>query len=207
MVRAAFNANRLLHAARIRGLFLAALLLTASSGCSLLETCGCISAPPPAPVNEVIAFIYDQVQFVSDSANHGRPLPGLVGRVYLSHAEENKSNMVEASGMMVAEMFDATPGKEPRKLADWRFDKESLKQLKKRDLVGMGYTLFLPWENYDPAIKKVQVRVWYEEPGKASHFAEPQILALKSAEQAPIVQRIDYEYAPAQRAGLLPTPK
>jgi hypothetical protein len=200
----AFNSKMSQRVARFLGLSVVVALLAASSGCALLETCGCKFAPPPSPpINDVTAFWYEQVQIVQDPQNGGRPLPGLVGRVYLGSGDTKKV-MVEANGAFYAEMWDETPGAEPRKLVDWSFDKESLKQLKRPDFVGMGYTLFLPWETYSPAFKKVQVRMWYVEPGKAPRYAEPQTIALKSGDQAtPLVQQINYEYAPGQR--VMPT--
>ncbi len=197
MFRAAINSNRSLRAARLGGLVLVGVLLALSSGCSLMETCGCISPAPPPAVNEVTTFWYEQIQYVQDTEHQGQSLPGLAGRVWL-HSTDVK-NMVEARGFLYAEMYDTTPGAEPRKLADWSFDKDNLKLLKRKDVIGMGYTLFLPWETYRPEIKRVQLRLAYVEPGKAPQFAEPQILALKAAEPAPLIVKTEYEYAPAER--------
>ncbi len=45
----------------------------------------------------------------------------------------------------------------------------------------------------------------YLEPGKLPRYAEPQVIAVRSSEPAPLVQQINYEYAPVQRD--IPTPK
>jgi len=48
-----------------------------------------------------------------------------------------------------------------RPLEEWRIDRESLKKLEHRDAIGLGYTLFLPWEGYKPELNHVRLRVSY----------------------------------------------
>jgi len=48
-----------------------------------------------------------------------------------------------------------------RPLEEWRIDRESLKKLEHRDAIGLGYTLFLPWEGYKPELNHVRLRVCY----------------------------------------------
>ena len=45
----------------------------------------------------------------------------------------------------------------------------------------------------------------YLEPCKLPRYAEPQVIALRLSEPAPLVQQINYEYALVQRD--IPTPK
>jgi hypothetical protein len=181
-----------------------AVFLAAAPGCSFLnpfETKG-PDLPPPS-VDEMQAFCYDAIRFVKDSENGKRPLPGLVGKAWLFSGSE-KRLPVEANGSICAELYDVTAGTQPRKLADWTFDKETLKLLKQSDKIGLGYTLFLPWETYTPEIKNVEVRLWYVEPGKQPRYADQQVIALKSpADQItpPLVQQINLPNVPVQRAG------
>lgn len=207
MFRAAFNSKAALRAKRLCRLSWIAVLLAASNGCSLLETCGCISPPPPPPVNAMLAFCYEQVQFVADKANGERPLPGLVAKVWLSSGDSIKSTMVEANGVIHAEMYDMTPGVQPHQVAEWTFDKDTLKSTKQTDKIGMGYTLFLPWDTYSPQIKRVQVTLMYGEPGKPWRSGEPQIITLKNSDSPPpLVQQINVPNAPIGAAGMQMTP-
>ncbi|HZZ82808.1 MAG TPA: hypothetical protein VFE62_30190 [Gemmataceae bacterium] len=207
MFSALIRIKRSLSALRLSALLLTGVLLTVSSGCGIMQTCGCYSPSSP-PVNEVTAMWKDQIYLAANSENGGRPMPGLAGRVWLGC--EQVKGMVEADGMIFAELIDETPGSEGRKLADWRFDKDNLKLLKRNDIVGMGYTLFLPWETYDPRVKRVQLLVAYQESHGTPHFvyAEPQLLTLKRPEQQPLIQQVEYTWTPDQfRQPPAPLPK
>ena len=48
-----------------------------------------------------------------------------------------------------------------------RIDKDTLKRLRKKDFIGEGYTIFLPWATYKPEITRVQLKARYE-PSKGS---------------------------------------
>jgi hypothetical protein len=187
-----------------------AVFLAAASGCSFMDPFEPKdpSLPPPS-VNEMLAFCYDGIYVVTDKVNGERPMPGLVGQIYLASGGP-KSVMVEANGAIHAELFDMTPGVQPKKLVEWTFDKETLKKLKHPDRFGMGYPLFLPWETYNPEIKRVQVQMSYLEPGKQRCYADMQIIVLKSPGEkapAPLVQQINLPNVPVSRMGstMMPT--
>ena len=141
------------------------------------------------PVSIVMARWDHRVRITENSANGGMPLPGLAGRVYLFHDKDT----VDADGAILVQMFDASevrPGTPPRKLVSWQFDPENLKRLKREDIAGNGYTLFLPWEEYDPAIKKVQLQVVYYPKNGSPYFASPQVMTLQGDGPPPtVIQR------------------
>lgn len=184
--------------------FVAAVLLAVAPGCvSMMEMCGYKSPPPPPPpVKEIMAAFSDEVNFVADTVSNQRRFPGLVARVYLMSGGL-KSVMVEATGSIRAEMYDATPGVQPTKLAEWNFDPHALALLKHTDMVGMGYTILFPWEGYRPEIKRVQIRMWYIEEGQQPRFTE-QVVSLRPTDQRPITQLITSTEVPALRAALMP---
>ncbi len=181
-----------------------AVFFAAVSGCSFMDPFENKDLPPPA-VNEMLAYCHDGIYVVMDKVNGERPMPGLVGQVYLASGGL-KSVMVEANGAIHVDLYDVTPGVQTHKLVDWTFDKETLKVLKRADKIGLGYTLFLPWETYHPDVKKVQVQMSYLEPGKQPRYGDSQIIAIKTpSEKAPppppVVQQINLPNVPIQRAG------
>jgi hypothetical protein len=130
-----------------------------------------------APAISVTTFWYEQIYEVADAAK-GKSVPGIAGRVWL--ASENTKAVVEANGCFFVEMYN-TSAQTPVKLAEWRFDAATLKSLKRTDIVGPGYTLFLPWDDYRAEITQVELRVLYmPEDGSRPRRAEPQILRLRT---------------------------
>jgi hypothetical protein len=112
---------------------------------------------------QVVATWSPQVAWRPDPTRGGMPVPGLDGRVYLFG--QRLDIPVAADGVMVIDLIDETPalaGGPPVMLEEWRFDPETLKLLLRRDAVGWGYNLFLPWSTYRPDVAKVQLRVRFE---------------------------------------------
>ena len=180
------------RALRIGSLLMVGLLLVVSSGCSLFDQCSLCkpSEPPPAPpqsINHVLTIWDPRVFTAADTQQRGRTMPGLAGRVYLLSEESKK--MEEATGRMFVEMYDVTAvpaGGEAKKLVEWNFDPASLKKLLREDQIGKGYTLFLPWETYQPEVKQIKLQLAYVEPNGAPHYAEPTMVTLKSFEPVTI---------------------
>ncbi|MBM3997126.1 MAG: hypothetical protein FJ303_23695 [Planctomycetes bacterium] len=130
-------------------------------------------------VNDVMTLWDNRVRITQDSVNSGRPLPGLVGRIYLFSNDRN----VDAAGFLVVTMHDASkPNGE--KLAEWRFDPKSLKLLKRKDHLGDGYTLFLPWEDYRPEMRQVKLQACYVPQKGAPRYTDPSRVTLQTEEEA-----------------------
>ena len=117
--------------------------------------------PMGAPCRVVVAWA-PEVRFAPDPAHGGVPSPGIAGRIFL-FGEEITSPFL-AEGAVVIDVNDDTPGKgnAALPLEEWRIDKDTLKRLERRDAVGWGYTIFLPWATYKPEIKQVQMRLRFE---------------------------------------------
>lgn len=139
------------------------LVLTALSGCAITQPHMLFSKTAPAEPAQVVATWSNRVSFVPDPANNGVPAPGIAGRVYLFGPTPDFP--MSGNGNMVVDLYDDSPRNgQPSSvhLEQWRFDPATLQQLFKKDTIGMGYTLFLPWGTYRPDIKIVHLAVKYE---------------------------------------------
>jgi hypothetical protein len=128
---------------------------------------------PTGNVCQVLVTWNPEVVFAPDPAHGGTPAPGIAGRLYLFGPEINYP--LTGDGCVVVDLYDDTPsagGKAPVLLEEWRIDKDTLKRLERRDAVGWGYTLFLPWGTYRPEITQVQLRLRYETGQGAPLYAE-----------------------------------
>lgn len=145
----------------------------ATSGCVHLPKTGSDDDMPHGAVCQAVATWNHQVVFAPDPAHGGAEGPGLVGRLYLFGPEI--SYPLIDDGSVVVDLFDGTkPAGEgpPIPLEEWRIDPTTLKRLAKRDMIGWGYTLFLPWGTYKPEISQVHLKVRYITAKGNPFFAE-----------------------------------
>jgi Bacterial type II and III secretion system protein len=113
---------------------------------------------------------------------------GLLGQVWLSN--DWTGEMLDANGSLHVEAYDLT-SKTPIKLSEWRFDRESLKKLKRTKDIGRGYALFLPWESHGPEITQIELRIVYmPENGDQPLHAEPQVIRLNSSAQLRMTPKV-----------------
>jgi hypothetical protein len=150
---------------------------TTNSFLSVNETLG--AAPSGSPCRVAAAWI-PQVTWTEDPTRNGAPTPGIAGRIYL-FGEDMKLPLT-AEGAIVVDLFDETPGrpKASAPIEEWRFDKDTLKRLQRKDPVGWGYTLFLPWGSYKPDTTQVQLRVRFEPPKGYPLYASSAPLTFKN---------------------------
>jgi hypothetical protein len=135
-----------------------------AAGCvSLASLVPDTDAPPTGPICEVATWWNPQVVFSPDPTRHGTPIPGLAGRLYLFG--ENKGVSLSGEGSVVIDLFDPARadgqgGVMP--VEEWKIDKDTLQRLQRRDAIGWGYTLFLPWSTYRPDFTKLTMRARFE---------------------------------------------
>jgi hypothetical protein len=137
----------------------AALCLTAA-GCVTLggPMLHKVALPPQGPAGEVAVAWEPQVYFVPDFANGGVSRPGLVGRMYLFGPADG--HPVEADGRLRVNLYaDDSCGGPPKEY--WEFPPHVLKTFLRKDTVGWGYTLYLPWYTYSPETTNVRLAVVY----------------------------------------------
>jgi hypothetical protein len=140
----------------------------------LLLLSGCVhfdlqswSSDEPAPheVCQVVSTWTPEVLFLPDPTKGGAPGPGLTGRVYLFGPEVKTP--LTGKGTLTVDLYDDAPlaeGKAPVLLEEWRFDRATLKRLCRKDAIGRGYTLFLPWGTYRPELTHIHLQIRYDPP-------------------------------------------
>lgn len=142
---------------------------------------------PPSATHRVQACFEDRLVAAEDAFNRGAKIAGLSGTVYLFANESNQT--IEARGTIEVEAYDVASA---TKRAAWTLDARSLEKLKRKDLVGVGYRLFLPWEGDARDVKLV---VTYRPAKGNACQAEPARLSLRNGDSG-IVQ-VGHQ-APAQ---------
>jgi hypothetical protein len=130
-------------------------------------TAGCVTIswdesgngpPPPAAPCQVVTFWENHVTFAPDPARGGVNAPVLLGKLYLFGPEIGFP--LNGDGSLVVQLEDESAGK-PVPLEVWNFDPETLKRCQRKDAVGWGYSVCLPWGTYRPDVSKVHLRVCY----------------------------------------------
>jgi len=129
----------------------------------------------PVPCEVVVAW-NPEVLSRPDPANRGMPTPGLGGRMYLFG--EGNDCPLAGDGCVVVDLYLDISPKASVPLEEWRIDRDTLKRLLRKDAVGWGYTLFLPWGTYKPEIKQVQLRARYEPVKGVPLYAESSTVVL-----------------------------
>jgi hypothetical protein len=155
------------------------------AGCVTLDSSTFVRKAGPPPVCQVVATWYPEVIFTADPAHNGEPSPGLGGRIYLFGPEV--SCPLVGDGSIVVDLYDDThvdKAQHPAPLEEWRIDRDTLDRLKRRDAVGWGYTVFLPWGTYRPDLVHIHLRLRYEPHDATPLYAESGPMVLRSKENA-----------------------
>jgi hypothetical protein len=157
--------------------FLAAL----GAGCVTTGSTPTVSDAPPAGIPcQVVATWQPNVMYTPDPARGGISAPGLAGRLYLFGPEIDFP--MGSDGSAVVDLYDMTHDPSaPVMLERWNIDKETLKRLAKKDAIGWGYTLFLPWGSYRPDVSRVLLKVCYEPQKGTPLYAESSPVTLTNA--------------------------
>ncbi len=143
--------------------WLIAATLFAVSGCVLPGKFITLDVAPAVQPASVVAAWSPKVTLTPDPANGGVPAPGLAGRVYLFGPMADFP--LTGDGTMTIELFDDTPRNgQPSSvhLEQWQFDAVTMKRLLKKDAIGMGYTVFLPWGSYRPDVRQVHLSLRFD---------------------------------------------
>src|SRR5262249_54984506 len=155
----------------------------------LLSGVGCVGteaflgpsepAPPTGVPHQVVVTWDNHVIAATDPVNGGEKRPGIAGRMYLFGQRIDFPMACE--GSVVVDLYDegnVGPDGAPRMLEEWRFDSVTLKKLLRQDMIGWGYTLYLPWGTYRPDITQVQLKLRFDPVKGPSLFADssPMIL-------------------------------
>jgi hypothetical protein len=140
------------------------------------------------------------IAFAPDPVHGGEPIPGLVARVWLFGPDDGSAssdgdsrregvsdkpgyhgNPLNPDGELLAGVWDLSPkatGGAPKLLELWHIDREAAKKFCRKDSIGDGYTLFLPWSTYNVDLKQVNVMLRFNSADGRSLASAPQTLTL-----------------------------
>ncbi len=107
---------------------------------------------------QMIATWENTVSWAPDPTRGGTSMPGLSGRLYLFGQEVGFPTA--GDGKISVLLSEETNGAVVQKEV-WNIDAATLKTWLRRDKIGWGYTMFLPWTTYRPEITKVRLKVFY----------------------------------------------
>jgi hypothetical protein len=147
-------------------------------GAALLLS-GCVVLPeflqksgelPKGQVCQIVATWNKEVVFPPDPVNGGRPSPGLAGRLYLFGRQIDFPLAGDGSLTVDLNCLEDPADRPPRER--WQFDRDNLTKLLRKDVIGWGYTLFLPWGTYQTNVSQVRIKVRYDPPQGAPLFTE-----------------------------------
>lgn len=139
------------------------------------------------PAISECAMIWAGLNITQDSVNGGQPLPGIAGRMYLIGPD--RGTPVIAEGKVVVDMYVPAEGGS-RLIERWEVDAQTLKRLARKDSIGDGYTLFLPWASYNPELTQAQMRLaFHPKSGANPIYASPAMLNLRPQGPIPIETR------------------
>ena len=133
--------------------------------------------PPGAQARQVMVAWNNQILTTSDTQNGNRPIPGLAGRLYVFGEEVGRPLEAPGTATIVVYAVDKNNKISPP-LTNWILDSVALQKLGRKDAIGFGYTLFLPWPEFNPEIRRVKLDVQYVPDGGQPLFAPSSTLAL-----------------------------
>lgn len=121
----------------------------------------------------------NKVVFAPDTTKGGEPMPSLIVRVWLFGPDEGTP--ISPDGEVLVALWDNSPkmmGGKPHLNELWHIDRETAKKFRKLDAIGDGYTLLLPWSNYNVDIKQVNLVVRYNGADGRALASSPETLSI-----------------------------
>lgn len=145
------------------------------------------TAPKGTTVSEV-SMIWKGLAVTQDSLNGGRPLPGIAGRMYLIGPDLGTPLLCD--GKAIIDMYHPNDKGKLQLLERWEIDSVTLQRLARQDVIGHGYTLFLPWSTYSTSIVQAQMRVTFV-PAQAANpvYGPPTMVNIRPAAPIPIQEQ------------------
>jgi hypothetical protein len=160
-----------------RGIAVAAPLLALLSGCVGLDgtVLNPLAPPPPGAPCQVVAFWQPQVFYPPDTVNGGVGSATLAGRIYLYGPQIDAP--MPADGTLTVVAYDGAtpvgPQSVPLPGGAWVLDSDALRRLLKKDMVGWGYTVPLPWPDMPPDLTRVQLKACFKPAKGPPLYTEP----------------------------------
>lgn len=139
-------------------------LLAINTGCQTMSfTAPWTESAPIGNPNEVVAIWQDGVDVQLDANHGGMPIPGFAGRiVFMQSSNGQAGQSVLVTGPLKVLLYDDRPTQGPPvPLETWTILPEHLSLLVKKDMMGWGYSIWLPWNTYRKDIQNVKMTVEY----------------------------------------------
>ncbi len=138
-----------------------------AAGCTITENS--LWPAPPAPC-KIEATWNNRVAFAADPTQNGKMNPGLAGRLYLFG--EVDGNPMICDGALTVVMYDESTSGQSVMVEQWVIDPATLNRLVRKDIIGLGYTLFLPSARYKPEMSTIRLKSCYQRKNAAPLFTE-----------------------------------
>lgn len=115
-------------------------------------------------IAQVAAVWADGLVMQADPAQGGRITPGFAGRVYFFNQDMSQTR--QADGTLTISLYDNTQAAaaDPPPKEVWNLDAATLASIQKRDAVGWGYNIWLPWSTMSAKTNAVTLVVEYRDP-------------------------------------------
>jgi hypothetical protein len=123
---------------------------------------------------ELAAKWQNEVRMTPDPTRGGAQTPVLAGRVYLF---DMKGLPMTANGTLHFELADPSQSP-PKVLEQWSIDKVTVAKMERRDTIGLGYSVILPWATFRPDLTRVHLRACYKPENGPPVYTSPSDLAL-----------------------------
>jgi hypothetical protein len=153
----------------------------------------------------------NKIVYAPDPTHGGDPVPGLLARLYVFGPDE--SVPLDPDGELVIGVWDMAPkatGGQPALMELWHIDREAAAKFRKRDFMGDGYTLFLPWSKYHVDLKQVNLVARYNSADGRCLVSSPETLTI---DHSATLQRAAEKMGPGRQdvsqdlGSLVPVPK
>lgn len=141
-----------------------------------------LGKPAPAGPCELAVRWNNEIATAPDPTRGGELSHGLVGRVYLFN---QKKLPVEGDGSLHVELADASVNP-PKPLERWNLDADTMQKHLRKDAIGPGYSLFLPWGTYREDLKNVQMKVAYQPKNGTPMYATPSTVVFSDGKFMPM---------------------
>jgi hypothetical protein len=109
---------------------------------------------------EAHVYWMNTIQMVPDPTRDGMPGPGLVGRMFLFSSD---GKPITCDGTVMVKLYNEQPadGSIGHEIERWIIDKANLAKMIEKDIVGYGYTMYLPTDTCNSRVTKVHMNVTF----------------------------------------------
>jgi hypothetical protein len=155
-------------------------------------------------VSQAAALWEPKIYVAPDVVHGGAPLPGLAGRVYLFGAQDQLPHAGDGTLTVMLYNDDARGADGQGALQEyWQLTPDKLKLFLRKDIIGWGYTVFLPMSTYNPAQTHVHLMTCYQPKEGTPLYSPSGPIALQGADAArPVVQQATFTPGVQQRPAM-----